>query len=383
MDRTSFKHLVTAIIIGAVLVSQVIWWAYHQLESVERQIELQRQVNWSLRHFIAEEIGDEFPHKPIDDPLLITERYPDVELQLGREQDTELLRLMGPSGAFFHLAPSSEFEQKLASFARRERRMFLSGAAFFIAAIIVGISILYGAYRRERDFARREELFISTISHELNTPLAAMGLTVDSMARRPEFAGAEKYMQRLRTSTRRLNQIVRTILDAQWVEEPAKALEVQELELLHVINEALGSVRDHAAGADAQVELVIPADLMVCSDARALQMVVCNLVRNAIQYGGEPPRVRVEAGRAARSWWLSVEDNGAGIPPNEREAVFARFYRRARDASAKSGTGLGLYLVRRIVGLLRGGIRIDESPVLGGARLMVRFKEVRKCRIAW
>ncbi len=382
MDRTSFKHLVTAVVIGAVLVSQVIWWAYHQLDSVERRIALLRQVNSSLQHSIAREIGDEFPYKPIDNPLIITERYPDMQLQPGREQDSELLRLMGPSGAVYHLAASSGFEHKLAVLECRETRMFLSEAAFFIIAIIVGISILYGAYRRERDFACRQELFISTISHELNTPLAAIGLTLDSMMRRPELGGAEKYVQRLRISARRLNQIVRTILDAQWVEEPAKAFEVQELELLPVVNEAIGSVCDNSALPDAQVEVAIPPDLIVCSDTRAVHIVVCNLVRNAIQYGGEPPRVRLEAGRALRSWWLSVEDNGAGIPPSERENVFVRFYRRPQDALAKSGTGLGLYLVRRIARVLRGSARIDQSPALGGARFTVRFKEVRKCPIA-
>lgn len=383
MRGASLKELMTAIVIGVALVSQVIWWAYHQLESVEHQIELEQQLNLSKQHFVAHELGHQYQERPIPNPLVVTERYPDVQLLPGREQDQELLRLMGPSGAFYHLAPSGEFNHRLAALELREKRMFLSEAAFFVVVIVVGISLLYGAYRRERDFARRQELFISTISHELNTPLAAISLTVDSMMRRSEFQPGEKYLQRLRNSARRLSQIVRTVLDAQWVEALSRTFDLYEFELLPVVSEALAYIRGGESLPEAEVELSIPSDLVVCSDTRAVHLVVCNLVRNAIQYGGEPPRVRVEAGRNGRHWWLRVEDNGAGIPLAERRSVFERFYRRSNHSAAKAGTGLGLYLVRRIARTLRGSVRLDESPALGGARFTVIFKEVRKCPIAW
>jgi len=380
VDRRSLQYLLIAVIIGLVLTAQVVWWVYHHLMYAERQVELMRKVNVSLQHQVAHEIGDDYPEAPTIAPERINEKYQDIALLPGSETNPDFRGLMGPTVNSYHLVASDRFEVEMREYLRHERSMFLSEGAFFIIALIVGIVILHAGYRRERDLVRRQELFVSTISHELNTPLASMRLALETMMRSSEFASAAQSLRRLWLSNIHLSQIVRTVLDTQWVEDPSKAVEWNEIPLLEVLKSIVRDQQELIREEDIEVELAIPDRMLVCTDYRALQIVLSNLFRNAIQYGGSPAAVRVEADQAARSWWIAVEDNGNGIPKAERRRVFGRFYRAAGERGKNvTGTGLGLYLVHRLVRTLRGNIRVQEGNSLGGARFLLTFKEVRRC----
>lgn len=380
MDRRSLQYLLIAVIIGLVLTAQVVWWVYHHLLYAERQVELMREVNVSLQHQVAHEIGDDYPEASAIAPERINEKYQDIALLPGSETNPEFRGLMGPTGNSYHLVASDRFEAEMREYLRHERSMFISEGAFFVVALIVGIVILHAGYRRERDLVRRQELFISTISHELNTPLASMRLSLETMMRSSKFASAAQSLRRLWLGNLHLSQIVRTVLDTQWVENPGKAVEWNEIALLEMLKSIVRDQQELIREEGIEVELAIPERMLVCTDYRALQIVLSNLFRNAMQYGGSPAAVRVEADRAASSWWIAVEDNGNGIPKAERRRVFGRFYRTVGERGKHvAGTGLGLYLVHRLVRTLRGNIRVQEGISLGGARFLLTFKEVRRC----
>ena len=380
MDRGSLRYLLIAVIIGLVLTAQVVWWVYHHLLYTEREVELMREVNVSQQHQVAHEIGDNYPEASAIVAERINEKYQDIELLPGSETNPGFRSLMGPTGDSYHLAPSRSFEAGLREYLRHERSMFISEGTFFILALIAGIIILHVGYRRERELARRQELFISTISHELNTPLASMRLALETMMRNPEFASAAQSLRRIWLGNLHLSQIVRNVLDTQWVEDPGKEVEWNETPLLEMLERVVREQQELIREEGIEIELAIPERMLVCTDYRALQIVLSNLFRNAIQYGGSPAAVLIEANRAARSWWIAVEDNGDGIPEAERRRVFGRFHRTVTERGKHlAGTGLGLYLVKRLVRTLRGNICVQEGKSLGGARFLLTFKEERRC----
>jgi signal transduction histidine kinase len=228
--------------------------------------------------------------------------------------------------------------------------------------------------------AKRQELFISAVSHELNTPLASARLTLETMMRDPRFAGMERPLKRLWLSNLHLSQTVRTILDAQWVENPGKALDWSEINLFDMVNSIIRSLPKLMQDEDSRIDVAVSEEMQVHADYRAMQIVLSNLLCNALQHGGSPAAVRVEAGRERGRWWIAVEDNGQGIPLADRRRVFGRFYKGSGDRGSRAtGTGLGLYLVKRLVRMLRGNIRVQEGSILNGARFVLTFKEARGC----
>ena len=100
-----------------------------------------------------------------------------------------------------------------------------------------------------------------------------------------------------------------------------------------------------------------------------MRILVRNLIDNAARYAGAHPRVHLSVGCEGAQAVLRVDDNGPGIPPEERDRVFDRFYRR--DGQGPSGSGLGLAIVRETVGLHAGSLQLDETP---GGGLTVRIR---------
>ncbi len=381
MDRKSAWHLIIVAVFVVVLATQVVWWVYRHLQCTGMRLELLRRHNAFLQHEVAHEIGEKYPLTLLSDVEDINRRYPDLELIAEPEPDPLLRGLMGPTGESYRIVPSEDFEPGLGKYRRKEAAMFISEGAFFILVLLVAAAVLHARYTRERDIARRQELLINAISHEMNTPLAAIRLSLDTMMRRQEFVAGAKYLKRLRLASLRLAQMIRAVLDTQWVENPRRAVQWSNVKVRGMIEEVLGDLKETTDEEGVKIDLEVPEDLVVCTDARALQVVVSNLIRNAVQFGGRPPVVRLEAGKSECGWWLAVEDNGSGVCEKERKLIFERFYSVSPQRSkAGGGTGLGLYLVSRILHLLRGNVRVYDGRVLSGARFLVSFMEVRRCQ---
>ena len=111
-----------------------------------------------------------------------------------------------------------------------------------------------------------------------------------------------------------------------------------------------------------------------------IEIVVRNLIDNALKYGGRPPMIRivVQFDSPLNSAIISVTDNGPGIPKHLRKKIFRRFYRAGDELErTKPGTGLGLFLVRSVVRRLKGSIRVADMPKDGGARFELVLPKAR------
>lgn len=221
---------------------------------------------------------------------------------------------------------------------------------------------------------RRDARFASDVSHELRSPLTtlAAALAVVSSRRDEMPERAQVGLDLLGAEIGRFERLVENLLEISRIDAGVEELVVEDVVLGQFVREALLAGRESAPDIDLQDGA---AATVVRADKRRMERVLANLADNAERHGGGVVRVVVER----EDGWagFAVEDAGAGVPPEERERVFERFFRgrAAGMRGAGEGSGLGLSLVREHVGLHGGRVWVEDREG-GGARFVVRLPVV-------
>ncbi len=217
---------------------------------------------------------------------------------------------------------------------------------------------------RLEESSTRQRQFVADASHELRSPVAAIRAQLEVALRRGDEADWPRIARRVLDEDQRLEGAVGELLELARVEEEAPANPV-EVDLDDLVLEETTRVRP------------VPIDTSrvsagrVLGNPRQLSRVVRNLLDNASSHARSRAAVAVSTGEG--SVWLVVDDDGPGIPAEDRERVFDRFTRLDEGRGrAGGGAGLGLAMVRAIAEGHGGSVRIDEAP-LGGARFVVRL----------
>jgi two-component system phosphate regulon sensor histidine kinase PhoR len=218
--------------------------------------------------------------------------------------------------------------------------------------------------------------FVANASHELRTPLSAIRAGVEtilSMNLSHDGESATQIFGVIDRQSARLGAIVADLLELSRVEAPNATFEADAVRLTELIAE----VRERSSEALAEkrhewsVNIDPAADELVVS-RHLLRLVLDNLVENAIKFTDAGGRIEVRAERRGDDVAITVSDNGCGIPADEQERVFERFYQveRARTGSPSRGTGLGLSIVRHAVNAMHGTVEL-HSAVGTGTRIVV------------
>ena len=218
------------------------------------------------------------------------------------------------------------------------------------------------------DMQRR---FAADAAHELRTPLTALTLQVQLAARAQSEDERAIALERLEHGVKRATRLVQQLLtmarlDPQSAQTPAAPIDLSIL---------ARTVVDELQPLAAQKSIVLKADatasVWVLGQEDALRILLTNLIDNAVRYTAMSGRVDVNVQPGDATAQLIVQDNGPGIPPDERERVFDRFY-RGRDAAA-GGSGLGLAIVRQIAELHGGRVTLSAGTESGGLRALASF----------
>ena len=216
---------------------------------------------------------------------------------------------------------------------------------------------------------RSDELrsaLLSAVSHDLRTPLAAIKAAATSLLQRDvawSEAEREAFARSIDAGTDRLNRLVTNLLDLSRIEAGALHPALEEYLLEDLIGEAVGQAR--ALFAPGQLRVALPDDAAtlpwVRVDPILVEQVLINLLDNAAKYSPPGRPVTIRAATTQEAAVLAVEDQGPGIPPEERERVFERFYRLA-GPNRPGGTGLGLAVCKGIVEAHGGRIWVEAGP---------------------
>jgi signal transduction histidine kinase len=223
----------------------------------------------------------------------------------------------------------------------------------------------------EVDRLRRD--LVANASHELRTPLGALRVRLENMVDGVEPTNAAAISDALH-QVERLGDLVEQLLDLSKLESGAVPLQLSEIRARELLEQVAAEWSRQAGTDGIQIELESQSDELVLRvDADRMRQVLRNLVANAIRHSPEVGRVRLSARADDATTRLEVLDDGPGIPAEDLERVFERFYRsdRARSADA-GGAGLGLAIARWIVELHGGTIRAAQADP-HGCRIIVEL----------
>ncbi|MFC7326438.1 sensor histidine kinase [Marinactinospora rubrisoli] len=212
--------------------------------------------------------------------------------------------------------------------------------------------------RRRVEAVRRD--FVANISHELKTPVGALSLLAETVADASDDPEAvRRFTGRMQQEAARLTSVIQDLITLSRIQGAEPLAEPDEVDLGSVVDEALDAVQ---MAADAkEIELVSDgaAGTVVLGDEGMLVTAMRNLVANAVSYSPERTRVSVTVEATERTVDISIADQGIGIPQQDLERIFERFYRvDAARSRATGGTGLGLAIVKHIMTHHRGEVTV-------------------------
>jgi heavy metal sensor kinase len=218
--------------------------------------------------------------------------------------------------------------------------------------------------RLEHDVQARERL-IADVSHELRAPLAAIRAELEVSLRHDALEGsARDAVASAREESVRMTRIVENLLTLARVDEGGLELLLGAHDLATLADEAAGSYRAAAEAAGVTLRLDGKAVAVRADDDR-LRQVIGNLMENAIAFATPGSEIVVRVERRGEEAWLSVADEGPGVPAEDAERIFERFARRDPARSRTGGAGLGLAISREIVRLHRGRIWVEPAEHRG------------------
>jgi len=221
-------------------------------------------------------------------------------------------------------------------------------------------------YAASNAASQAKSAFLNMAAHELRTPITVLAgylsmMDDGSLGRAPDSWAVP--LQILKTKTGELNRIMESLVKASQIDVNVMPLKGEVIDLRNVVEEAVARARPRAdlLHADISTKLAIGA-LPVNADKEELGRVLDNLINNSLSYSAPPARLFIDVSRDSERALVRVKDDGVGIPEDQREQVFSRFYRGASPAVAKvPGVGLGLYISRQLAEHHSGSLVLESS----------------------
>ena len=223
---------------------------------------------------------------------------------------------------------------------------------------------LRDALLKEKELHALKSRFVAMASHEFRTPLSTILSSVDLIGRYTEAAADEKvgkHVARIRGKVREMTAMLNEFLSLERIEQGQVECTPMELDIVHLCIELMEELRTLAKTGQAIDYDHEGGERNVTLDRQMLSNVITNLVTNAVKYSPEGRRVVLRTTLADGRLTIAVKDEGIGIPAEDQQHLFERFF-RGGNATNIQGTGLGLNLVRRYLELMKGTIRFTSAP---------------------
>ena len=268
------------------------------------------------------------------------------------------------------------YMQKVASIENERYRHFtqyLSEGLTFLLLIIIGAIYLYRAVRRQFRLQQQQENFMMAVTHELKTPIAITRLNLQTLQKHKlDEAKQDKLIASTLQEASRLDQLANNILVSAQFEGGRYTIHKEETDLSSIAEEAFEHALQRFPSRLWQQH--IEEGIMILGDKVLLQMLINNLLENAYKYSPSGSSIDLILKKNPGNILLQVADEGTGIPSNEKPYIFDKFYRVGNEQTRSAkGTGLGLYLCKKISEDHNGKISVTDRPG-GGSVFTVQFR---------
>ena len=255
---------------------------------------------------------------------------------------------------------------------RKSTRNIGEGGSFLLV-IIIGAVLIYRIVRRQFQVSQQQQNFIMAVTHELKTPIAITKLNLETLQKhRLDEGKRQKLLGTTLEETERLNTLTSNILISFQLDGGRYHVAKEELNFSALAENCLHQFKhrfpDRAWNTDAE------EDVSVNGDSLLLQILLNNLLENAVKYSpkGSPVCFRLAATEGFVE--MTITDQGPGIPGKEKKKIFERFYRMGNELTRRTkGTGLGLYLCKKIARDHQAVISVQDNAA-GGSSFLVSFK---------
>ena len=344
---------VTALALVVVAAVQVGWWLFDQ------------------RSYAIEKVRDS--------RTLYTQQIRAAQSLLDSGTPPDQVRAMLPGvaidGKRASLSPA--VDQMLTSEEHRRINQYAWEGGFFLLALALCNGVIFRALRAEARVRQEQDNFLALVSHQFKTPLASLQLSLETMAIRtlsPEQS--RTLIERMLADLQRMTAMVTQILESNRLERGRIDLKIEPIELGGAVGRVVSHLDERANKEKITISSDIARGMYVMADPLALDVVVRNLLENAIAavtpVGGGT--ISLSARRTDGEVELSVRDTGVGFRPADGSRLFEKFTRlHPGGGSSYFGTGLGLYIVRRLMQLAGGRVSAHSEGVGQGAKFVLAW----------
>jgi signal transduction histidine kinase len=248
--------------------------------------------------------------------------------------------------------------------------------AFYLFALLLVLSVtLFGAYllwrdvRRDLRMAELRSQFVSSVSHELKTPLTAIRMFAETLrlGRSKDLKTQNEYLDTIVNESERLTRLLNNVLDFSKIEQGKRIYRPALASLADIIQAAARTMEYPLSQQGFRLHVQADEGLPeVRVDRDAIEQAILNLLHNAMKYSGESRDIELRLQKKDSYALIQVVDRGVGIDPQEKERIFEKFYRIASEENKRlPGTGLGLTLVSHIIKAHGGHIEVESAPGRG------------------
>lgn len=248
----------------------------------------------------------------------------------------------------------------------RKTAQYIGEGVTFLALIMVGAVFVYRAVRRQIRLAAQQQNFMMAITHELKTPIAVTKLNLETLQKRKlDEAKQQKLITNTLQEAGRLDNLCNNILLASRLEgDDALSMTAHEVNFSEVAINCVQEARIHYSART--IESDIEDGLYIYADELMMQLLINNLIDNAIKYSPKDQPVLLKLVQKDGKTNLAVSDYGKGIPEADKKRIFEKFYRSGdENTRTTKGTGLGLYLCSKIVKHFGGNITVTNNSPQG------------------
>jgi signal transduction histidine kinase len=302
--------------------------------------------------------------------------YQIISKEQSLQQKAEYLlttRELSPLVPFWRVILQPKNPGSISRYVIEQRWIYGIAIALLLSGMILGIVLVIRDMSRERKLAQLRTDLVSSVTHELKTPLTSIRMFAETMkmGRIRGKTEQQEYLNVIVNETERLTRLVNTVLDFSKIEQGEKQYHFNKINLSNIVERAVGAMKYWLKENEFKIKMDIDEKIELEGDGDALEQAVLNLLSNAIKYSNEKKEIYIRLFNLDDSIHLEIKDYGLGIPESKQSRIFDKYYRAHYERySDKGGSGLGLAVVKHIVESHKGRIEL-KSKVNEGSKFTI------------
>lgn len=359
------------------LAALVGWWSVFIRSSIERQRENQYDSMAVSARYHALSMGHDRTSPPAAGDIQSDDRLEVVPTSDVEGGFSVSLRPFWPE---YSLRPKQEFVDRVELTFRRQVFMVIGESGVLVLIIIVSSFMLYRVILLERRSSKELKEFWGRITHEIKTPITGIKAFLQTLQSK-DFT-REELQPLVRLALReveRQEMLAENLLVGQRIEREGFGLKLKPIPLAQRVSDFFEEHKIIIPDGAFKIAVDCPLDAMVVADPDALWVILENLTDNALKYGGRSPKMECRVFMTESHGNVEVKDEGIGFDPVHAERIFGAYHRLTDELPAgRHGTGMGLYLSRRLARKMGGDLTAASGGAGSGATFTVKLRKAKQ-----